>query len=692
MNSHVLTTPSDADALVARMFRHRHTCSIAVREDKAFKADGWLSLGSLSVDVTGDSIGQLTAAVRRGGFEWNVLSQTAVETTLTDLLQLKDSDKAKNRAKLRRALDATAAVAVRAGLRHPRFDPQALEAMPFRRSTTVVVDTSGAVQGGLDFVARHLHPAARIKIPAVVQMEVVNSAERFLSGRRSVRTRAADLLIDHLISQGGQRVLLRLELRADTEIERNFLLGDPLRNAFQHDSDSDLTDLNLSVPVRAYVDRLILEAARQHQAQSNIGHRVQLLTSDQGLARMALAEGIAPLFFSSVVSSDIFGKRLSGATLDPFTGRLRATSLTSVLWEFATAFGCVRVQSDDEAHTLVISAFGEGLSWSPYHSQADLLWCDHSRVPDWDVQLPPSSSTSSIDSGARPLRSQSPNDEIPAKRFTRKRSQAAAVTTTGAAPVSLQRFNVGTFFGLVDFLDTNQSISEEKVISVVGARNRDGVEEYRRFLSSGGLVSFEDGAWRAEPKTQMLAVALRNDDVPTVRDILTSVPSFAFFVARLQVLSIGQIWDPTEFGRSANTYRTLGEVTQLCAPIFDEGVYSTNNTPNISAFAVIALERFQSLDKGDGWVATGAWLEELIRRDGIHPEVARNRVNDASASNILRRSTEGSTTELRFDKHAIQVLRSHGGKPGIEQIHLYRGDYLIPGKSSTSLKIESVPS
>ena len=84
--------------------------------------------------------------------------------------------------------------------------------MPFRRSTTIVADTSGALQGGLDFVARHLHPAARVKVPAIVQMEIVNFADRFLSGRRATRTRPTDLLIDHLLSQGGQRVLLRLEL------------------------------------------------------------------------------------------------------------------------------------------------------------------------------------------------------------------------------------------------------------------------------------------------------------------------------------------------------------------------------------------------------------------------------------------------------------------------------------------------
>ena len=65
------------------------------------------------------------------------------------------------------------AIPVRLGLGHPLFDPQALAAMPFRRPTTVVSDTSGVIQGGLGFVSRYLHPVARVRVPAVVQMEIV---------------------------------------------------------------------------------------------------------------------------------------------------------------------------------------------------------------------------------------------------------------------------------------------------------------------------------------------------------------------------------------------------------------------------------------------------------------------------------------------------------------------------------------
>jgi hypothetical protein len=134
----------------------------------------------------------------------------------------------------------------------------------------------------------------------------------------------------------------------------------------------------------------------------------------------------------------------------------------------------------------------------------------------------------------------------------------------------------------------------------------------------------------------------------------------------------------------------LGEVTEICAPVFGRGLFATLNRPTVEEFAPIALTRFSELDRGEGLVATGAWLETLIALDGIHPEVARARLNDASAQGLLRRTTEGSTTERRFDNHIVHVLRTKAGKPIVEQVRLYRGDYLIPGKSSTSLRVEGV--
>ena len=696
MTEYALTTPREAEDLIARMFDRGPRCSLLVREDKAFKDNEWLSLGALALNAGGESPDDLTAAVARGAFEWKLPDLDSAKSELETLLGLKDAGKVA--PKVRRTLDAIAAISVRAGLQYPKFDSRALETMPFRRSTTVVADTSAALQGGLDFVARYLHPTARIKVPAIVQVEIVNFAVRFLSFRRAANTRHLDLLVEHLMSQGGQRVLLRLELNADTELERTFLLGDPLRGAFERDREPDLANLNLSISTPAYVDRLILEAARQHQAQSSPGHRVQLLTSDEGLARMALAEGILPLFFRSVVAGDLFGKRLTGATLDPFNGRLREISMASVLWELATAFGSARIETADKTHDLTVSAFGEGLSWSPSQSHADLLWCCSENVPPWRQQpaRPPSRDPAPNvprNPGSGMETRQKPGGNTGRTRSNMETTNRVAADRGPRPPsISPQKFSVGRLFALIDALDNSQVLPELEIIKFLGSRNREGTDEYRRFLMSGGFIAFDRTDWQLEPEGQSLAIALRAEDAEKVRGLLLRAPSFALFAERLSQLKTGEIWEPAEFKRASNTYRTLGEATGLCAQVFGEGLYATPHAPDAEAFAPIALRRFEDLDQGDGLVATGAWIEALIRKDGIHPEIARRRLDDASAMTLLHRTTEGSTTEVRFDSHVIQVLRIRAGVPVIEAVHLYRGDYLIPGKSSSSLRIVGVRS
>ena len=673
MNGSVLMSPDEAAPKIAGMFADGAPCRVAAREDRAFKDEEWFDLGEVSLQFSSSSEDPETL-VKNGAFEWRLPDVRDARNTLSDLLDKKDEDK--DSRNVSRALADVASIGVRTGLLHPVFDPASLEEMPYRRSVTVVADTSGVLQGALDFVVRHL-PIARIKIPAIVQMEFVNFTHRFLSLRRKQKNqRRFHELIEHLKSQGGQRTLLRLELQADAEIERTYLLGDPLRSAFQPEHDAELSDLNVSVSVPAYADRLILEAARHHQAQSGPKHAVRLLTGDQGLARMALAEGVTPLYFRAVRADDFFGRRLAGQTFDPFTGHIRRTPLALVLWELATAFGSARL-TDESGRGFTVSALGEGMSWFPYHSVNDLLWCEQA----------PESTTGEPSSPVR-------------KRTRSGRSGGAAVSQEETAEpsgdvrrtarkASFYVFGVGRLFRLICALDDEQEMSEPRVMELLGVRSPRGGDEYRRFLSSADLVSATVGNWKAEPSIQPLSAALRNKRTEELRDVLLNAPSFSTFAAHIGQSEVGSALDLSGVvARGTNNYRILGEITLLCALVRTEGVYPTPTTPDAATFARTALDRFTELDRGEGLIATGAWLESLIRNDGIHPEIARRRLDEASTKGLLRRSTEGSTTQIRFDDHVVHVLRTDSGMPIVTPIHLYRGDYLIPGKGSTSLRIE----
>ena len=689
MMSARLSSPAEAETVIAKLLRDEYAktggkCSIWVRDDSAFQKPGSLCLGFFRFPLTNIEFGNLTGIdawteiVRLGAFEWHVSAISDVERALHDLLGY-------NREEvdplLGRLLPDISSIAVRTGLLQPTFDSAALDEMPYRRATTIIADTSGVLQGGLDFIARHLYPSSRIKIPAIVNMELVNSSDNFFKIRRETKLKTASQrrreLAEHLKSQGGQRALLRLELQTDTEIERTFLFGDPLREAFSTDRSKEVSGLNVSLPIRSYVDRLILEAARLHQAHSGPGHDIRLLTGDQGQARMAMAEGVSPLYFENIGTGRFFGACVTGRVFEPFSGAVRGISLASVLWEFATAFGSACLKCQENGTLFSVAALGKDMPWSPYHSLEDLLWC-----------------TSTVPANGAAERANKPDDtkrEGPAKRVgIRAKSRGREQAVNDSKRATYFRFDVGKLVRLVCTLDDRQEMDEAAVTEIVQTGHVRGRDEYRRFLLSGSFIVESQGMWVSQRQLVSLSGALRNENVLAVRELLLKAPSFRDFAELVRSKEIGQPLGSAFTGRHTSTYRILGEITQLCAEVRGKGIFPTLHTPEAEEFSRIAVKRFQELDDGDGLVATGAWLEELILRDGIHPEIARLRLEEASQRRMLRRSTEGSTMQMRNRTHVVHVLRALSRVPEVLRVHLYRGDFLIPGKSSASLRVEAM--
>ena len=375
MNRYVLRSPEDADATLADLLRQSAVAGagtialrLDIREDACFRSDCWVSAGAVtlhpeSADASrdrGDGEAALQRALRYGFFDWTLPARECLEGELTAALtssaerQLTDKD----RARIREATKVIAHVALRCGLAHPLVDAMTLSRMPFRRTVSVVADTSAVLQGGLDFVALHLTPVARITIPAVVHMEILNLIDRYFNQRRAGKL-SAQMLLDHVASQGGQRALLRLE--RDHQLERSRLGADPLRGIILPDSDAEDKSLGLQRVQRSFADRLVLETAIQRRDRVEPSHPVMLMTADQGQARMALAEGIEPIFFDAHGVSYLFGTTLSGVTFRPFTDgpRTRAVALTRVLWELAVAFGRARAISVQIGAAFEVAAIGE---------------------------------------------------------------------------------------------------------------------------------------------------------------------------------------------------------------------------------------------------------------------------------------------------------------------------------------------
>jgi hypothetical protein len=689
MSDYELLSPTDASKLLAHLFVGSGRCTLEATEDEAFGARGRLSLGEIKCDGDRGDSNEMFEAVTKGRLEWLAVTKEAAEAQLLALLDIRAPEEGARKDKkdaysrdldrVRRILNAVGATTHRLGLVHPSFDVSALEQMPFRRGSTVVADTSGVLQGGLSFVSRFLNPVARIKIPALVHMEALNLADNFLKRRRSVKAvNAGAMLFDHILSQTAQRVLLRLELRADTEVERTPLFGDPLRNAFQKDNEQEWPDLNLSVPFRSFCDRLILEAARQHQAASSPGHTVYLLTADQGLARMALAEGVAPLYFDASDASALFGQRLTATMFHPFTAEPYSVALHEILWDLAAAFGSVRLTATSEDKWVEITAMGKELTWTPVHSRNDLLWVRAHNLSPRESGRALNSRGGTDAKKAKPLTSQV--EEPNSHGLTTK----MAKSDVGG----YYRFNVANMVSVVCALArAGGSMAEAKVLEIANAATPG---EYKRFLVAGKLLDISGDQWTLTDDGLSLAAALLELDIASVANYLSLVPSVSTFFENLRGGEVGKPIEITVPDRAETTYKALGEIACMGANLANEGFFPTPAKPSLEKFAELALLRFNELAKGEPYVSAGEWLEAMVRHDGIHPVIARNALEEANAAALLTRSTEGSTTDTRHDSHSIRVLKKQTGNPTVDVVHLYRGDFLIPGKSSSSIRISEV--
>ena len=190
---------------------------------------------------------------------------------------------------------------------------------------------------------------------------------------------------------------------------------------------------------------------------------------------MALAEGIRPLYFETIDARRFFGTSLTGRTFDPFQGLVKGISLATLLWEFATAFGSARLQGKETGREFWVSALGEDMSWAPYHSLEDLLWCRRTETTEGDA-----------------------SDVAKRAGRTKKEDQGKAEAKQPSRRTTYRRFDVSKLIRLVCELDDAQKMDREAVVGIVQTKHARGFQEYERFLLSGGFISESGGTWTAE--------------------------------------------------------------------------------------------------------------------------------------------------------------------------------------------------
>jgi hypothetical protein len=667
-----LLSKEDALKYIAQIGKNGEPFEISLGEDICFGREKWVNVGTITLQPGGKYLENETrydeyCAAKFGGFEWQILSLEKLNDNITKALenpQSKDRVQKAFREGLQDVLRRTL-------LLLPIFDVETIGKIPLQKPITIVTDTSAIHQGGLDFICRFLSPWARIKVPAIVHMEIINQVDRYFATRRDSQRKnkpVAAALREHILSQGGQRTLLRLEF-SDAEIERGDLGADPLRGIVTPSSDPEDGNLKLQEIVRSFADRLILETARRFQTQVRPDHALALLTSDQGLARMTMAEGMDVFFFESRSFPKFDGRKLTGSLFHPFSQKIYTVPLTDVLWELAVSFGCLRLQNYNTNESLELWGIPSGeYTWQPLHVKDDLLWGNFNSETTDNISIELSTN----------IESQNQNDTVSSQN----------IETIAKA----YAFSPDQMFLLMKMLVDKGELTNQEAQEKLGLTHQSRYSLYKNFLYSGKFVELNDNKIICAELLKLLWESILNEDSIKILYYLKNIPSFDALCNYVnQNRSVEYSIFPIS-NKAKSTYTKLGEAACAWLNIQNQKIVATDNIPKLPDFANLAVETYKLIhSEGDTeWILTGRWLEELAIKYAVHPILARKLVKEAQEQNLVNVYAEGSTPDTRFELHDLWIIKTSDGLPQLEKVYLYHGDFLIPGTSAVRIKLEGV--
>lgn len=631
---------------------------LEITEDHCFN-NNWIDIGRIKFCREHNDVDDIVNHIKFGGFIWHIPQEIEVNKIITEIFSEKkystDENKEVHIKEIVKIIkDGLQDSIRRLCLLYPRFDTYSMGCFPLSKPTTVVSDTSAVRQGAVNFVCVFFAPNVRIKIPSTVHMEIINQADSYISQRQKGGKNLkglASLLNSHVGSQGSQRALLNFELSSEIQVEKGI--------------SGDLQDVIVSSMFgnpklnnhNSHRDRLIIESTKKLQFQKP-QEDVYLLTSDQGMARIAMAEGLKVLFFTARNTPEVFGNKLPACIFSPYTSMFYHISLLDILWELAITFGAVQVKndSDDKLQIWGIGGPGSDAGWQPFHVKEDLLWTVHNYSND----ISPA--------------------EIKEKPIGEERK------------LIYYRFSGNKLIHLIQYLYNHNSTKTEKIQKHLQNNRVDDIRRYENFLESGDFISVKNKKITSKKSLKELFESLKECDIESAFSLFCNIPAFKTFIdfsqEKRRYNPDSNDLDIPKTSRAG--YYMLGEILGKIYRTSEE-IIVTDKIPELSNFINYAISAYEEVSKKNDsidWVLTGEWLDYMAQEYSIHPIICRDLISNARESNLINIFFEGSTPDRRFDNCTLNVLSTNDNEVFIQKVFLYQGNFLLPGTATVRLKIQ----
>lgn len=297
-----------------------------------------------------------------------------------------------NEANVRVVKDTMALALGRLGLLTPEVSPAMvarLRALDAEEGVVIVPDTNALHNGAVHWLLKALRRPSVWLLPVVASLTTIQSRDALVKNQVNKRQlkNLSQVLRSRGLVNGALGLLQRYRGRYQVvEIDPSLLRYQKTSTASGDPDQSDVLE-----------DRLIIEAIHGvlRSMRSRTARRV--VTSDVNIARVLDAEGIETLFVPTIVLPE---DPIPCLRFDALARGFVGAPLKALLWEFAHAFGSVRLVNDTGIQITRLDCYWPGKS--PDEWRSETLECSSDEQADHaDASAPGVGVASKVAAAAR---------------------------------------------------------------------------------------------------------------------------------------------------------------------------------------------------------------------------------------------------------------------------------------------------
>jgi hypothetical protein len=264
----------------------------------------------------------------------------------------------------------------------------------------------------------------------------------------------------------------------------------------------------------------------------------------------------------------------------------------------------------------------------------------------------------------------------------------------GSSRLVAPKFGMEKLLMLWTWMASHRSGTVNQAAKSLGVADKTA-RDYVRLMGSGGFLKLDGEDILVDGESfDAFWGAIRAEDWDAVRNGFLRLPAFA---ALCDELAANRVVRPEKLIAIPIAvlpgFQRVGEICGAILNVPDVGLCICDQRPTLEDFLPKALGAYAETIALDSsakpLMQSGAWLETLALKYRVHPLFAPALLQEAITARRLAVVFEGSQPFREKTNHVFRRIVWRKDEPMLDDILLYRGDYLAKDRASVHLKIEA---